>query len=201
MFLGSRAKKTSISESIDFLSSIGRKIARGKDGNLNYYTTVLRFKEDLIISIILWEKGGLLDSINVDIGATNDQIFVDDLMAFTPKNIMEEYGSPAKTSFFLSYPTEQTTSNNVDYGYTLQYQRLILQYYGQRVPAQSLVYACPMLDTGLRGLKLWLGEKPKHPPPDGVDLEIATSLTLDDFYQLMIGNPDEACIELNAAAF
>ena len=60
---------------------------------------------------------------------------------------------------------------------------------------------CP-LTAPFDYVRLWIGEDPPHPPMfDTVPLEKATSLTLDQFTQLMLGNPQNACFTINDNVF
>jgi hypothetical protein len=46
-----------------------------------------------------------------------------------------------------------------------------------------------------------LGEDPEYPPIKGVSLEKATAMTLQEFSQLMTGDPTNACFNLKEEFF
>ena len=60
---------------------------------------------------------------------------------------------------------------------------------------------CP-LTAPFDHVRLWMGPSPQDPPSfETVALEKATSLTMDQFIQLMLGDPQKACFTLNGDMF
>jgi len=77
---------------------------------------------------------------------------------------------------------------------------LIVGYYG--IDMNPWMF-CPLTDTFF-SVRLWMGQNPPQTPGglfETVPLEEATSLTMDQFTQLMLGSPDQACFALNEDAF
>jgi hypothetical protein len=60
---------------------------------------------------------------------------------------------------------------------------------------------CP-LTAPFDHVRLWMGPNPPDPPTFiSVPLEKATSLTNDEFTELMLGDPQQACFYLNGDEF
>lgn len=76
---------------------------------------------------------------------------------------------------------------------------LIIGYgYGKVKPAE-FVQVCPLEDN-YELVSVWIGKDPKHPPFEGAPVDEAASMTIAEFADLMLGDPDEACFDLIANA-
>ena len=71
---------------------------------------------------------------------------------------------------------------------------LIVEYSNEKDSADFLV--CPLTDQQNIWVRLWFGEEPLYPPLPLVALDEATSMTLNEFSNLMMDNPEDACIDL-----
>lgn len=192
---------TTIKDGVDFIQGFGKTVLTGQRGLANYFTTSVVYNNEMVISLTLWERNGLLGSLNVDIGSTNNDLLFSNLKMFAPQNLLRTYGRPNDVSFYLSQTTEPAYSDSIDYGYILTYSDFTVEYYGQRVSLRNPIIICPLVDQGLVGVKLWFGKNIIDPPVYGVDLELATSLTVNDYYNLMLIEANEACISLDVEAF
>jgi hypothetical protein len=67
---------------------------------------------------------------------------------------------------------------------------------------------CPLTNP-FDHVRLWMGQNPPNPPLTGspdpheksIPIEEATSITIDEFAQLMLGDPQQACFIVNGDAF
>jgi hypothetical protein len=46
-----------------------------------------------------------------------------------------------------------------------------------------------------------MGDDPVYPPPDGIPLESATTISRAEFSELMTRNPSESCFQIDEAVF
>ena len=79
---------------------------------------------------------------------------------------------------------------------------LVVQYTGENMLSSSnhSPQLCPLTDP-FDYVRLWLGPEPPDPPLAGIPLQQATSLTMDQFTQLMLGDPQHACFTLKGDVF
>ena len=70
---------------------------------------------------------------------------------------------------------------------------LIVHYSGYNMTPESF---CPMT-APFDFVRLWMGHNPPDTPSfETISLEDATSLTMDQFTQLMLGDPKKACFRV-----
>jgi hypothetical protein len=50
-------------------------------------------------------------------------------------------------------------------------------------------------------VRIWIGQNPEQPPRSAVPLEVATGITLEEFAELITGDPETACIKLKSDVF
>lgn len=120
-------------------------------------------------------------------------------IAYSPETLIKKFGKPARVQFAIDNGPNHVIImimyfNDVD---------LIAAYEGHNMfpsrPHSPLF--CP-LTASIDFVRLWIGPDPPDPPSYGtVSLEKATSLTIDQFTQLMLGAPQEACFILNGDVF
>jgi hypothetical protein len=80
--------------------------------------------------------------------------------------------------------------------------KLIVQYIGANLLNVDLpkLEICPLTNQ-VEYIQIWMGDDPRYPPSPGVPLEEATSLTLEEFSELMMGDPNKACFNLREEVF
>jgi hypothetical protein len=71
---------------------------------------------------------------------------------------------------------------------------------GEFLKNKDTLELCPLTNKPFF-IKFWMGDEPRYPPPPSVPLEQATTLTLEDFSKLMLGEPNKACFKLKDEAF
>ncbi len=123
-----------------------------------------------------------------------------DWIAYSQETFIKKYGQPSRVEFNLAWPGLGGSEiimtmyfNAVD---------LIVSYTGENTLPSSnhSPRLCPLTDP-FDYVRLWLGPNPPHTPLTGVPLEEATSLTMDQFTQLMLGDPQKACFVVNGDVF
>jgi len=127
---------------------------------------------------------------------------------FKIKNILNEYGVPSNIEFMVDEPHEGDSPPNIYwYDIKLNYEneKLIFLFIGGFPKPMESLYICPNLggEYAFNTLDIWLGESPPNPPKQQlISLEEATSITNEEFHQILTSNDDEyACFYLKKEAF
>lgn len=120
-------------------------------------------------------------------------------IAYSPETLIKKFGAPSRVEWALDWgPNFVITMimyfDNLD---------LIAEYSGYNMimdrPRSPRV--CP-LTVPFDFVRLWMGERPLDPIGfNTVPLEEATSLTIEQFTQLMMGDPQQACFIVNGDVF
>lgn len=106
--------------------------------------------------------------------------------AYSPETLIKRYGSPARVEFTVGLGPN-IGINMIIYFATSD---LIVYYSGYNMNPERF---CP-LTAPFDFVRLWMGKNPPDTPSfETVPLEKATSLTMDQFTQLMKGDPKKAC--------
>jgi hypothetical protein len=122
-------------------------------------------------------------------------------IAYSPESLIKKYGKPSDVKFSLFWGANKSTETTM----TMYFKDddLVVHYIGSNLfPAQNhSPLFCP-LTALFEHARLWLGPDPPNLPTfDAVSLEQATSLTMEQFTQLMLGDPQEACFTINGDLF
>lgn len=118
--------------------------------------------------------------------------------AYSPDVLIKRYGIPSRVDFIADWGPGPFFAMQMYF----DAMDLIVQYSGDNIiPSQKgSSQVCPVV-ASFDGIRLWMGQNPIYPPGQGVPLENATSLTLDEFSTLMLGDPNRACFTFDGNAF
>ncbi len=115
-------------------------------------------------------------------------------IAYSPETLIKRYGAPGEVKFAVSYGP----STWIDMSMYFDTLSLIVDYSGYGMNPRRF---CP-LSAPFDFVRVWIGKNPPDTPSfQTVQLEQATALTMDQFTQLMLGDPQRACFTLKADAF
>jgi hypothetical protein len=123
--------------------------------------------------------------------------------AFLPSSVLNRFGIPSKVSVYLDYPHEPGfVPGTVWYGMTLFYieKHLVVDYNLALGQDGERVKACPNADV-FSGVTVYFGKGAEDKMPVIVPLEKATSMSLQQFHDLLSKATKDACFFLNRAAF
>lgn len=199
-FWGITPGKTTLEEAGEIFSHFGLPLSvpntyRGKD----FSGTHFEFDSGLEPSVTLTIQDNIVVNIHIRITPEKQEVGVRrEWSAYSPETLIERYGPPTRVDFGVDW------GPYVSFAMQIYYDELdlIIQYYGDNIipgnPEPSLM--CP-LAIKFDAVWLWLGENPVSPPGLGVPLDVVTSLTIDEFAQLMIGDPDAACFVFDGNAY
>ncbi len=122
--------------------------------------------------------------------------------AYSPETLIKKYGQPSRVFFYLSWPGGG--GSEIVMIMYFDALNLIVQYTGENMfPSDThSPRLCP-LTASFDYVRVWMGSNPPNPPymPGLVSLEKATSLTIDQFSELMLGDPQHGCFTVNGDAF
>lgn len=114
--------------------------------------------------------------------------------AYSPETLIKQYGSPSRVEFAIDWGPS-ITINMIMY---FDVSDLIVNYSGYNMTPKTF---CP-LTAPFDFVRLWMGHNRPHTPSfETISLEKATSLTMDQFAQLMKADPKKACFNLKEDAF
>lgn len=198
-FWGIMPGQTTLEEAGDIFTHFGLQMSSGIFRGKEFSSTEYDFDSDSSISITLTIQDGIVDNISITIIPEKQEPGTRrGWSAYSPETLIERYGPPTRVDTFADwgpgpYFAIQMTYDDYD---------LIVEYDGDSIipPRRGASLICP-LAVQFDSVRIWLGENPAYPPGPGVPLDEVTSLTVDEFAQLMIGDPDDACFMFDGNAY
>ena len=163
-----------------------------------YFDINYDLKSGMSININLEIKNDIVVTVNIGISISSSiNGTFQEITAYSPKTLVERYGTPNYVGIAADWAPGPLFSLIIYY----DDMDLIVEYWGVNIiPAERGVSQICPLTTKFDGVSLWFGENPRH-PPQTISLEDVTSLTVDEFARLMIGEPEKACFLFNGNAY
>jgi hypothetical protein len=119
-------------------------------------------------------------------------------LSYSPETLINRYGLPSQVILVLD------RGPNLFFEMDIYFDEfdLIVAYLGNHVISEEVgeLEVCPLV-AQFDMVALWMGKDPIDLPLHGVPLEKATGMTVEEFSQLMTGDPDQACFILNDKEF
>ena len=195
-FLGITPEKTGMDEVRALFTPLGFKHREGTDPNSgrDFYSVAYEFSIGRDSYVILYTSNNLVENIEITPDITKQKDGSPrEWTTYSPETLIKKYGKPSRVEFALDFQ-ELITINMIMYYDDL---KLIALYSGVDRTTRLCPFTYPF-----DHVRLWIGANPPHPPLfPTIPLEKATSLTIDQFTQLMLGDPQNACFPLNEKAF
>ena len=168
-----------------------------------YYGTNYKFESGLSIRVVLPIQDDIVKNVEVSISPEKSQPGIPrEWLAYSPETLINRYGIPSKLDFSVDRIRDANVPQRTWYHMFMYFEPvdLIAEYaYGEIFP-ETMFQVCPLIDQ-YDLVRVWLGEHPESPPFEHVPLEEATTLTMEAFAELMLGEPEEACFELKVDIF
>lgn len=204
-FWGIIPQKTTRDEARIFFNHLGLESDILSDQEKGSDTFFDRMKYESITGlrslILLYGNKNLIGSINVRMSVSNqDQASRVEWRAYSPETLIKRYGNPSRIDFSLTLGPD----NSYLYGMVLYFDAnsMIVEYFGG-ASAPGFPYShriCP-LTAPFEHVWIWFGENPRYPPLPGLEIEKVSSLDVDQFSQLLLDDPQQACVTLKVEDF
>ncbi len=199
-FWGITPGQTTFTQATNIFASLGLRPEHTlTENNQDFYDTDYHIENGFEISIILTVQDGIIKTLDAGINVPAEASFPRKWSAYSPETLIEKYGIPSKVDFFLGRVTPTPTHSMVLY---FENAELIVAFIGSDLLNSNSpqLEICPVTNQ-VEHIQIWLGKNPRHPPKQGISLEKASSLNLQEFAKLMVGKPEDACLNLNSEAF
>lgn len=188
---------SNIADSVGFITmlanSYGREVFTHTENSSTLYSAHFIQKTKMDLTISLLGKDDELLNIKVRAsGLSEKNIHSADWLAFRPEEILMTYGVPDRVDFYVA---EGSVANS--YGFVLYYQQLIIDYQAGDIELSKSTKICPLAENQIHQFDFLLGKELAYEPVGEKSIEEISSLSILDFYNLMTGDPKEACFPIN----
>ncbi len=194
-------QQTSTDEMTALFSHLGLNLHHTsvEDGR-DHYSFAYRFDSGLALSTIVTTKSTILENFKLTLTPTaNEDLSKSrEWVTYSPETLIKSYGNPSEVNFVLDWGA--TSFFEMDMYF--EKSDLIVQYVGEDIIPRKKGSAevCP-LKSYFSAIQVWIGKNPLDPPLHGIPLEVATSMTINEFSNLMLGDPNHACFTLDETQF
>jgi hypothetical protein len=168
----------------------------GKD----FYAVNYNLHDGIEVSPVIAFQNNVVKSLDVGINDISPEGSPRKWSAYSPDTLIKRYSHPSRVEFFLGRVAPTPIHGMVLY---FENADLIVEYGGRNilnVNSGAKLEICPLTNK-VDFIKIWMGSDPQYPPSLGVPLEEATSLTIEEFSNLMISDSIKACFNLKEEAF
>jgi hypothetical protein len=197
--LGIVPEKTTITETVKIFSHLGLQLKNmatieGKD----YFWSSYKFENGLKQSVEVIVQDSIVKNLRILINTEEYQEGAQrKWITYSPETLISQFGPPTKVTLGADFGPRPT------YWMTFFYDALDLRisYEGYFTHAQEILQICPLIDY-FDFIRIWVGKPDKRYPPSGFyTVEEATSITTNEFIDLLTGSPEQACVELKQDVF
>jgi hypothetical protein len=194
-FWGIMPGQSTLNEALQIFAHFDLQTKSTTLDNKEFYGVKYDFDKNLSMLVTLTIKDKVVENLRVFIHPEKQKAGVQrEWLAYSPQTLINRYGLPSKVDFFLD------RGESPSYGMVMYFDsaHLLASYDSYDLGTQLQV--CPLTNQ-IDPVRIWMGQEPQYPPYEGVPLEKATSMTIEEFSKLMTGNPSKACLTLNGEAF
>lgn len=198
-FWGILPGKTTLRETTNTFAHLGLslKYTTTLDGK-DFYAMNYNLDNGIEVSTVIAIQNNIVTSLDVGINDTSPEGTPRKWSAYSPETLIKRYGSPSRVDFFLGRVAPAPTHSMDLY---FEEVKLIVEYIGNSLLNDGpQLEICPIANK-VEHIHVWMGDDPQYPPSLGVPLEEATPLTMEEFSNLMTGDPNNACFNLKEEAF
>jgi hypothetical protein len=173
-----------------------------------FYTIEFASNNGLHSYVTFYISNNIIKNIKVSTGNSElKKVSPQEWIGYSPQTLIKQFGKPSRVAFGIGWGGYNPTIAMIMY---FDSSNLIVYYSAINVvfDQPDSVRFCP-LRIPFDSVRLWIGgdwspySSSILPPTDDgiIPLEKATTVTLDQFTQLMLGDPQQACFRLNGDAF
>jgi hypothetical protein len=198
-FWGIMSGHTTLEDAINIFTHLGLQLKHTNTrDNKEFYGVVYHLDNGLEVTPILTVQNDIIESVDMGINDTSQEGTPRKWSAYSPETLIKRYGSPSRVDFFLGSVAPTPTHSMKMY---FEKVKLIVEYIGSNLlKAGPQLEICPLTNQ-VEYIHIWMGANPRNPPSLDVPLEEATSLTMEEFSNLMTGGPKKACFNLDEKKF
>lgn len=196
-FLGVVPGKTTIEEAKDIFNHLGLlvdcKLFQGQE----FCWVDYRFIDGLRVSANFLVENQMIKNITeYIIPKSSNPNTAREWLAFSPQTLINNFGPISSASLILGSGPQSLFQLIIIFDES----DLIVEYDAYNLIHSKTQSICPLTDP-YDSVTIWMGEDPTQPPKEGIPIDKATSLTINEFSDLLTGNPDKACFQLNGNLF
>lgn len=198
-FWGITPGQTTVGEAGKIFDHFGLQMASTIINGKNYSSIDYDLDSGLSFVVILTTQNDIVESIQVKINPEKQQAETRrEWAAYSPEALIERYGVPSRVDFLADWGPAPLFAMQIYFDAV----DLIVQYTGDKIiPGQrGLSQICPQI-VQFDSVWLWMGKNPQYSPVEGVPLEKATSMTVEEFSKMLVDDPDHACFPFDGNAF
>lgn len=198
-FWGVVPGQTTLDEAVNIFAHLGLNLKfTATLGGKDFYQVVYNLGNGIEVSPVIAVQNNLVLSIDIGINDVSQAEISRKWSAYSPETLINQYGSPSRVDFFLGRVAPTPIHSMILYFDALD---LIVEYSGADIVSDVPTLGICPLTNQVDLVRIWIGDDLQYPPSDGIPLEEATSLTMEEFTKLMVGDPEDACFSLKGEAF
>jgi hypothetical protein len=189
-FWGITPGQTTLGEATNILTELGISLDPVVPGFDKFYQAEYDLGNGLSVQLNPIVQDGVVANLDISMDPEKQRAGVKrEWQAFSPDSLIRRYGLPSWVGFFVD-----RAANSHAYRIIIVYNNLdmIIKFSS---PEGRDLEICPLTDQ-FDYIHIWFGENPDHPPLPGVPVEKATKMTMEEFAELMTGEPGKACFRL-----
>jgi hypothetical protein len=198
-FWGILPSKTTLEEATNTFVHLGLslKFTTTLDGK-DFYAAIYNLGNGIEISPVIAIQNNIVKSLDIGINDTSPKGSPRKWSAYSLETLISRYGLPSRADFALEWGPRSF----VDMVIYFESVELIVEYTGYDIMGgtRASPQVCPLTDQ-FDSVRLWMGRDHQYPPPGGIPLEDAASLTMEEFSKLMTGDAKMACLHLKGEKF
>jgi len=202
-FWGITPGQTMLGEATNIITRLGLPVNSTTVDQKIYYGTNYKFESGLSIRVVLPIHLDIVKNVEISITPEKSQPGVPrEWLAYSPETLIARYGPPSKAGFWVTRAAGPGGFSMVMYFDEVD---LIVEYdsrdFDPIYAGEKLSHRVCLLTNEINHVRVWMGKNPENPPGGETPLEEAAALTLEEFAALMLGDPENACVELKDDAF
>jgi hypothetical protein len=197
-FWGIKLGVTNFDQAIHYLKPLKDKALQETKDN---YKAGYQYRADQItISLAISRSNADIKNLGVTVvGLGLPDITGKDWLSFRPNSFLKANGVPKQVKVLMSEGPE----GRLSYGMALVYDEMVIYYDGNQIiiKPENILHACPLADHNIQRFDLRLGPYDAKKWNGWIDLTQITPLTINNFYQILVGDPKSACFDLDYQRF
>lgn len=193
-------EKTTLDKVKAIFSHLGIEVQHTTSvGSFEFYSFIYRFESGLELSPIFTVQDNIVKNIRIGIVPSfQEKDLNNEWLTYSPEALVEQYGEPSRVEFVFGWGPRSFFDMIM---YFDSYD-LVTEYVGYNIiegtrEKPNVCVPAVQYDS----VRVWLGKNPPNLPSEGVPLSEATQLDMEEFSNLLLGQPENACITFDGKVF